>query len=235
MFIARYCRIVKFWSKVVKSKNVIIKYLYRDLSCKSRNLGAKNWVYNVKLLLDKHGFSDIFEHPESYDLDYFCVQFRVRLIDTFVQLWNCDLRASRKLYFYKEYKTVFELEQYLNSLTTNQRVSLAKLRLSSHKLRIETGKYGKNITPRDERKCLNCNMPDLEDEYHFVLICPVYDDLREKYIKKYYYRKPSVCKFVELMSSKNINTIRNLSMYVFEAFALRKAFVDSERILANFE
>ena len=60
---------------------------------------------------------------------------------------------------------------------------------SSHNLLIETGRH-KNI-PRDQRICPMCKLQfgqnsDIEDEYHFLLICPTYRDLRKKFIKNYY-------------------------------------------------
>ena len=66
-------------------------------------------------------------------------------------------------------------------------------------------------------------MNDLEDEYHFVLVCPVYADLRKKYIKKYFYKKRSVHKFIELMSTKNNSILKNLSKFVLEAFKCRSS------------
>ena len=39
----------------------------------------------------------------------------------------------------------------------------------------------RNRIPIDERKCLTCNK--LEDEFHFLLECSVYNDLRNQYIK----------------------------------------------------
>ena len=64
--------------------------------------------------------------------------------------------------------------------------SLAQLRLSSHPLRIEIARHGQQRIERTERKCQICNSDDLEDEYHFVFSCPIYDELRRKYIPLYY-------------------------------------------------
>ena len=98
---------------------------------------------------------------------------------------------------------------------------LSRLRLSSHKLLIETGRYANRSLGRNERKCTIC---DLEDEYHFVLVCPVYADLRKKYMKKYFYKKRSVHKFIELMSTKNNSILKNLSKFVLEAFKCKSSF-----------
>ena len=40
---------------------------------------------------------------------------------------------------------------------------------------------------------------DIEDEYHFVCICPCNSVLRTKYINKCYYVKPSVYKYLQLL------------------------------------
>jgi len=46
----------------------------------------------------------------------------------------------------------------------------------------------------------------------------MYNDLRTTYIKEYYFRRPSVYKFVELFKSTYKSTVKNLSKYVYETF-----------------
>ena len=57
-----------------------------------------------------------------------------------------------------------------------------KLRIGSHKLRIETGRYD-NI-PRDERLCNLCNCNRIEDETHFLLDCPSFSSIRNMFLSK---------------------------------------------------
>ena len=57
-----------------------------------------------------------------------------------------------------------------------------KLRISSHKLRIETGRYD-NI-PREERLCNLCNCYRIEDETHFSLGCPSFPSIRDMFFPK---------------------------------------------------
>ena len=73
------------------------------------------------------------------------------------------------------------------------------------------------------RLCTLCDRSDIEDEYHFVLICPVYSQIRQKYIRPFYYLRPSLYKFIKLMQSNEINVLRNLGKYVYESFAIRKS------------
>ena len=62
------------------------------------------------------------------------------------------------------------------------RNAFTRLCVASHRLEVETVRWHKpNRTPIEERKCLFCNC--LEDEFHFVLECQLYQDLRNEYIK----------------------------------------------------
>src|SRR6185437_13333140 len=53
---------------------------------------------------------------------------------------------------------------------------LVRLRGGSSRLRIEKGRFAKESVA--ERVCVYCNNDLVEDEAHFMLVCPVYDDLR---------------------------------------------------------
>ena len=64
-----------------------------------------------------------------------------------------------------------------------------------------------------ERLCLNCNLHDVEDVCHFVCICPKYRTIRLKYINRYYYVRPSVYTFYDLLSSNDKKDLYNLACY----------------------
>ena len=64
--------------------------------------------------------------------------------------------------------------QYIRSpINTRHRIALTKLRLSNHKLVIETGRYSRPFKKPAERICPICKI-EMEDEYHFINICPGY-------------------------------------------------------------
>ena len=95
-----------------------------------------------------------------------------------VSNWNQTLRHSQKLSFYytikKNYSTVLLASAYLDLTRKNlSRKALVNLRINSHKLRIETGRYDK-IPLDDERLCSLCNCNRIEDETHFLQDCPSY-------------------------------------------------------------
>ena len=59
---------------------------------------------------------------------------------------------------------------------------ITKFSVSSHQLLIEKERYYN--TERSERKCKMSDYLDIEDEFHFILKCPLYKDLRCIYISK---------------------------------------------------
>ena len=95
---------------------------------------------------------------------------------------------------------------------------LSKNRLSSHQLAIEKGRH-LNIE-RNQRKCSLCTS-DIEDEFHFNLICPAYIDLRKTYIHKYFHTRPSMCKLTILLTSTKSKQLKHIVIYLLKAFKVR--------------
>ena len=54
---------------------------------------------------------------------------------------------------------------------------ICKYRLSAHQLELERGRFF-NID-RSERICKHCSLGNVEDEFHFILICPFMQELEK--------------------------------------------------------
>ena len=78
------------------------------------------------------------------------------------------------------------MEKYLNIKKFQRRKNLCKFRISAHNLRIETGRYEKERNEsgqyikldRSRRACQLCNSGSVEDEFHFLFKCPLYNKER---------------------------------------------------------
>ena len=102
---------------------------------------------------------------------------------------------------------------------------LTRFRISSHSLRIQTGRYEKNKIARNERYCMYCGSRDIEHTYHFICICPCYSTLRRRCIDKCYFLRPSdsVLKCNLLMGSANKSIFSNLAKYIKRSLDIRKS------------
>ena len=61
-------------------------------------------------------------------------------------------------------------EPYLFFNIPKFRYAISRLRLSSHHLEIETGRYTRPFTPANQRFCAACP-GKVGDEYHFLTEC----------------------------------------------------------------
>ena len=112
------------------------------------------------------------------------------------------------------------MEKYFTSITNfKSRITMTRFRCSAHSLQIEVGRH-RNIV-REDRKCLVCNLNVIENEFHFLLVCPFYRDIRTLYLPKYYYTWPNIQKFIGLMESNSKKTILNISKFLDKANSRR--------------
>ena len=99
---------------------------------------------------------------------------------------NEHITDNRKLNLYASIKIHYKFECYLDYIPDfTVRRSLTKLRFSAQNLEIETGRFSKRKTPRDERFCLYCkskNILRVENEIRFVLACPLYKEERRIFL-----------------------------------------------------
>ena len=158
------------------------------------------------------------------DVKLFLYIVKQRLKDTFIQNWNARLYDSSRALFYRNFN-IFCYKKYLDHVTTEKfRFALTRLRLSSHRLEVEVGRWAKpNAIAFENRLCSTCEK--LEDEFHFILECTRYIDLRNSLIPKYFRSRPNMYKLIELFSSDSKNLLRKLSLYVFKAFKAREQYV----------
>ena len=87
-----------------------------------------------------------------------------------------------KLEFYNVFKDSYTPSIYLDVTRKNlNRKTLVKLRISNHKLNIETGRYDK-ISMCD-RICPVCSL-DIGDKIHFLFDCLKYSSIRDDFFNK---------------------------------------------------
>jgi len=64
LYISRYCKIIKYWCKIVQSENIILTRLY-TLAVKDCLPGYITWVSRVIMVLYEYGFSEVFLYSNT--------------------------------------------------------------------------------------------------------------------------------------------------------------------------
>ena len=135
---------------------------------------------------------------------------------------NCKLRT------YRIFKTDFCLEPHLLCIQNKKHQrAMTRLRVSSHKLQIEAGRYSLPTVPTGDRLCTYCEKNVIDDENHFMMACNFHDAERESLfviISPYLDIRDHndiMGKFKAIMESRDPQVIKPLSRYVFKSFCKR--------------
>ena len=136
------------------------------------------------------------------------------LKDQFIARWYTYMDNHSKCDLYSLFKPVFGRVKYLSMLPPKLAITLCKYRCSNHKLEVETMRYARPFVPRHNRKCTKCNLSEVGNEIHHLLVCPRFSDLRVKYIPTKFTRHVGVNKFLNLISCNNYGTLIQLALFI---------------------
>ena len=115
-------------------------------------------------------------------------------------------KTESKLRSYNLVKTNYGKEAYLSEIkSSNTRRSISKIRLSDHKLPIETGR--RMGISCENRICNMCNLNKVGDEFHFITECKN-EDIAKLRFKLY-------CNIVKIQPQFKYLCERNKFLYIF--------------------
>ena len=107
---------------------------------------------------------------------------------------NLDQTDHNKLRTYRLFKSSFTREPYTDLVRNrNQRAFITRLRIGSHTLNIERGRWTRPVTPVEHRVCSYCTQSSsrplsprsrptttcIDDEYHFLMSCSRFNNVRD--------------------------------------------------------
>ena len=159
------------------------------------------------------------------------VLLKEKLCDCYIQYWSDRIKTFSKMDTYCLLKQRFGFENYIRDVNIrSHRIILSKMRISNHRLAIETGRFSK--TPRNERLCLFCkannNFSEIEDEQHVLLRCSRYTEIR----KDLFDRVRKCCPRIDLLNDENKfmyllnssgSTIKDVARFFHSAYKARSA------------
>ena len=125
-------------------------------------------------------------------------------------IWQQTLQESNRYLIYKNSKQSRYKEMYLNHIKPDViRRLLSRFRLGvsailTHKYRFVNDK---------ETMCPMCTEHE-EDDINFILHCPVYHDLRVKYLSPFH-SPPNEISFNSMLQMEDANMIAGLKLYIY--------------------
>ena len=174
------------------------------------------YIDSVKKTLSDLGLHGVWLNQSRimFSLEWFKEEVKRCLMDQYIQKWFSQINDPEKQIFtnYRICKDRFLQEKYISRLPVNHVISFARFRTLNNKLPVQVDRF--TNTPRHERLCTKCNLNDVGDEYHAVLICPYFSQQRKELIPSVYWKRPSALKFQNLFSSNHWKTLTRLVKFI---------------------
>ena len=140
-------------------------------------MNNRNWCTIVFDILRSLWYENLLEtHVEQRmaGIDNLSSEIRLSLQNSYAEQWENEIRNISKhpiLRTYTLFKTIHSSELYLLfNMDTAYKKFIARFRVSSHRLGIETGGHKKPPVPVDSRVCPYCPGSILDDELHLVTL-----------------------------------------------------------------
>ncbi len=131
--------------------------------------------------------------------------------------------SSSRIRTYQTLRQGYHYEPYLTEITHIQlRKTLTRFRCSNHSLAIEAERKAKGgPVPYHSRRCVICSLDAIEDEDHFVCVCPALQGVREKYSSRLPLGPTNT--WIDVMHSQD-QTLT--AKYLAECLSLRQTLVN---------
>ena len=136
---------------------------------------------------------------------------------------------QHKLRTYGHLKTTYNIEPYLlKNLPWTFRSKVTSLRIGSHSLEIERGRYQKPQVKLENRICKFC-LPQkyIGDEFHFMMKCSLFSQRRKDLLSELKIYEPSnnedaLSNFITILTTKvnDDDSCLIIGKYIYEGFKL---------------
>ena len=223
---------VRLWCRLKNMDETRLTRKIFDWSYSVSLSNVKTWEHNVKKYLREANMSH-YAGKEPVNTKASLSMFRDYLnkkdkADWARNVWDDTNNETNgnKLRLYRCFKSDIFVETYVTTIMPfAHKRGLAMLRCGSLPLEVELGRRKKLLL--ENRICKMCTDEKIEDEIHFLLECPLYDDLRSNlllYLCNDFVENDNLKdQYCCLLSNPNIQA--ELGKCVFKMIERRKLFV----------
>ena len=224
---------IKYFLRLQSLKKGSLLNIYYENE-KLLNPDSDDFIKCIKNKLNKIGMSyiwmDQMNNNKDFSNDITLVRnVKKRLHDISSQKIIDTLSSNPgKLTYLANIKNTHNFETYLDMDNIRHRKAITKIRTSSHRLRIETGRWNNML--REQRICENCALEKIDDENHFLFECRMHICERNELINfitsktnTSFSASPSFeDKSREIFNSDDLSILNALGKYIKNAFEKRE-------------
>ena len=230
---------VRQYNRVLKMDDGrLTKKVYNwDRSLNTDNV-ITTWSSEVMKILYSCGLNSIFDNNTPFPLKMTIETIKKNYFRDQAEYLRLECEQQPKLRTFIKFKQFGSLPAYLTKpLSFFQRKHIAKTRIGSLALRIESGRYSRPRLEVHERICPVCSdnkiqqglEPEIEDETHYLFFCEQYDVLRASWFSKI--NKPENFHMLDEESKLSIvlnqpENCKQSAQFIADAYGLRSKLIN---------
>jgi hypothetical protein len=216
LYINSYIRCIKYWLKILHLDHKRLPWQAYQMLLKLDEMDKRCWVSNVRNILSQSGFHVVWLSQGVGNVNIFVRTLKERLIDMYRQEWDGVIRDKERYRLFSLFKNSIDYERYISFIDVYCfRVAFTQARLNALPINANLHRFSEK--PED-KFCPFCKNV-IEDETHIVFRCPLYCDLRKKYINTLDKRPIFV-----LLKGVNYDVTNCVAKFVFHALDRRRHF-----------
>lgn len=214
IFVNGIIRAVRYWLRILRMESSRYPHM---VYTKMKNSTQKNWAHQIKEMLSKYGFENLWSSQNVDNETEFLRDLKQRIVHHYIDNWKRALTGSERYSFYRSIKPVWGREKYLYVLDRKPfRDVYVQFRSGFSELYIHKLRYSREDV-ENMYVCPSCT-EEYECELHLLYGCPVYEDIRRKYLHNIL----EVNTVEQLFSNSDPWGLRAMSMFLYYAFKRRR-------------
>jgi len=202
-------KMIQFLGRIFKfTKNRLLVKVYNWDKNLNESGRIFTWTSEVKEILQSHDLLSIYEKEQIFPIKNTIKMLKESMEKAQKELVKYECERKPKLRTFLTFKQFGSLPPHVGKpLSFLERKMISKLRLGILPLRMETARYERPIIPENERLCY-CQSGAIESEYHVLIECSVYDDLRDIWMNSMTLPE----NFCNLCSGGKLNEVLNVAV-----------------------
>ena len=186
-------KMVRQYSRILSMDNSrLTKQVYMwDRSVNDSNL-VSSWSSEVKNILYSCNLNSTYDANRPFSLQCILTSIKQKRKTDQAEYLKSECEQQPKLRTFITFKNFNEMPSFVTKpLTFLQKKQIAKIRLGSLAIRIESGRFSRPRLEPHQRICLVCRdtniseglEPCVENEFHFLYVCSKYSNLRNSWLE----------------------------------------------------
>ena len=210
-------RLLMYWYKLVcpdnsnKLSSMVYNIMY-NLNLTGRH--TSSYISFVRTTLIELGLPGVWDNQNTIHLDktWFKNYIKTTLQNQFIQTWQNTLDNTSMYTIYRMIKPTFIQSPYIKILINSCTIPIIRFLTTNNNLPVNVLRYA-DIN-REDRICIKCNQRDIGDEFHYLLICPFFNQKRAEMLPKKYTKRPNAITFQAILNTSNKNTLLKLKHFI---------------------